>query len=212
MPRYRLCTIVGASDPLGIIFQGIRTGSEPLRKEARPFGPALCQLLSNPAEEPTQASTNRRSHASLQSTCQPRALHMTRIASRTARACLGTASSTLCFCASDPRGIRPQGGHTGMKTEKSAATPPRFAEDPRTSCKCAARAMPFFAGHHRTTEAGPIRLSIASTPGACAWATPFCLVLAKTGDIILFFQFKHTDDLYESQYRRVFYSYYCRSE
>ena len=36
-------------------------------------------------------SLNRHSHASLQSTCQPRALHMTRIASRPARACLGTA-------------------------------------------------------------------------------------------------------------------------
>ena len=31
-------------------------------------------------------------------------------------------------------------------------------------------------------------------------------------EIILSFQFKHTDGLYESQYRRVFYSYYCRSE
>ena len=90
-PRYRLCTIFGASDPLGIISQGIRAGLEPLRKEARLFGPALCQLFSNPAEEPTQASTNRHSHASLQSACQPRALHKTRIASRTARACLGTA-------------------------------------------------------------------------------------------------------------------------
>ena len=58
-PRYRLCTIFGASDPLGIISQGMRTGIEPLRKEARLFGPALCQLLSNPAEEPTQSSTNK---------------------------------------------------------------------------------------------------------------------------------------------------------
>jgi len=49
-PRYRLCTIFGASDPLGIISQGIRTGSEPLRKEARLLGPALCQLLSNPQQ------------------------------------------------------------------------------------------------------------------------------------------------------------------
>ena len=49
-PRYRLCTIFGASDPLGTISQGIRTGSEPLRKEARLLGPALCQLLSNPQQ------------------------------------------------------------------------------------------------------------------------------------------------------------------
>ena len=41
--------------------------------------------------------------------------------------------------------------------------------------------MPFFVGHHRTTEAGPIGLIIASTPGACAWATPLCPFLAKTG-------------------------------
>ena len=49
-PRYRLCTIFGASDPLGTISQGIRTGSEPLRKEARLLGPALCQLLRNPQQ------------------------------------------------------------------------------------------------------------------------------------------------------------------
>ena len=98
-PRYRLCTIFGASDPLGIISQGIRTGSEPLRKEARLLGPALCQLVAQqPAAEPTQASTNRHSHASLQSTCQPRALHMTRIASRPARACLGTAQHLFFRC------------------------------------------------------------------------------------------------------------------
>ena len=57
-PRYRLCTIFGAPDPLGLMSQGIRAGIEPLRKEARLFGPALCQLLSSPAEEPTQASTD----------------------------------------------------------------------------------------------------------------------------------------------------------
>ena len=31
-------------------------------------------------------------------------------------------------------------------------------------------------------------------------------------EIILFLQFKLTDDFYDSLYRRVFYSYYCRSE
>ena len=97
MPWYCLCTIFCDPDQFGNIPQGIRTGIEPLRKEARLFGPALSQLLSNPAEKPNQASTNRHSHASLQSTCQPRALHMTRIASRTARACLGTAQHLLFF-------------------------------------------------------------------------------------------------------------------
>ena len=52
-PRYRLCTIFGAPYQFGDMPQGTRTGIEPLRKEARLFGPALCQLLSNPAEEPT---------------------------------------------------------------------------------------------------------------------------------------------------------------
>ena len=58
-PRYRLCTIFGAPDQFGDMPQGVRTGIEPLRQEARLPGPALCQLLSNPAEEPTQASTTR---------------------------------------------------------------------------------------------------------------------------------------------------------
>ena len=55
-------------------------------------------VAQQPAAEPTQASTNRHSHASLQSTCQPRALHMTRIASRPARACLGTAQHLFFRC------------------------------------------------------------------------------------------------------------------
>ena len=58
-PRYRLCITFGAPDQFGDMPQGIRTGIEPLRQEARLSGPALCQLLSNPAEEPTQASTTR---------------------------------------------------------------------------------------------------------------------------------------------------------
>ena len=38
------------------------------------------------------------------------------------------------------------------------------------------------------------------------------LSMGFSRDIIMFFQFKHTDGFYESQYRRVFYSYYSRSE
>ena len=41
--------------------------------------------------------------------------------------------------------------------------------------------MPFFTGHHRTAGAGSSRLILASAPGVCAWATPFCPFLAKTG-------------------------------
>ena len=73
--------------------------------------------------------------------------------------------------------------------------------------------MPVFAGQHRTTGAGPSGLILASPPGVFAWATPFCPFLAKTGGsrwdffaIYFFFQYEHTDGLYESQYRRVFYS------
>ena len=57
----------------------------------------------------------------------------------------------------------------------------RFAEGPRTACKFAVRATPFFAGHHRTTGAGPTGLILASAPGVSARATPFCPFLAKTG-------------------------------
>ena len=53
-PRYRICTIFGAPDQFENMPQGIRTGIEPLRQEARLSGPALCQLLKHPAEEPTQ--------------------------------------------------------------------------------------------------------------------------------------------------------------
>ena len=64
--------------------------------------------------KPPQTDMFAPGHASLQSNCQPRALHMTSIASGTARACLGTDSAPLSFGASDPLGIMPQGRHTGM--------------------------------------------------------------------------------------------------
>ena len=95
-PRYRLCTIFGSPDELGNMPYGIRTGIGPLRKEARLFGHALCQLLNNSAEEPTQASTIRHVRSGprqLVVILPARALHMTSIAWRTARACLGTASA-----------------------------------------------------------------------------------------------------------------------
>ena len=41
--------------------------------------------------------------------------------------------------------------------------------------------MPFFAGYHRTMGAGLRGLILPSAPGVCAWATPFCPFLAKTG-------------------------------
>ena len=72
--------------------------------------------------------------------------------------------------------------------------------------------MPFFAGHHRTTGAGLRGLILTSAPGVCAWATPFCPFLAKTGGsrwdrvaIFFFFQFDHTDDLYGFQCWRLIY-------
>ena len=51
--------LFGASDQLGVMPQGIHAGIESPRQEARFAGPALCQLLRNSAEEPTQASTTR---------------------------------------------------------------------------------------------------------------------------------------------------------
>ena len=48
-----------ASDQLGVMPQGIHTGIESPRQEARFVGPALCQLLRNYVEAPTQASTTR---------------------------------------------------------------------------------------------------------------------------------------------------------
>ena len=49
----------GASDQLGAMPQGLRTGIESLQHEGRFAGPALRQLLRNSAEELTQASTTR---------------------------------------------------------------------------------------------------------------------------------------------------------
>ena len=54
------------------------------------------------------------------------------------------------------------------KTEYSAATTARFAVLPwilGPRAKIAARATPFFAGHRRTTGAGPNGLILASVPG-----------------------------------------------
>ena len=46
----------------------------------------------------------------------------------------------------------------------------RFAVGPRTACKFAARATPFFAGHRRTTGAGPSGLILASASGVSSHA------------------------------------------
>ena len=54
-PRYRLCTIIGAPDQFGDMPQGIRTGIEPLRQEARLSGP--CLLYTSPS--PRDLSTSR---------------------------------------------------------------------------------------------------------------------------------------------------------
>ena len=133
--------------------------------------------------KPPQTDMFAPGHASLQSNCQPRALHMTSFASRTPEH-VSVLSQHFCFCASDPLGIIPQGRHTGMKTEPSAARTARFTVLPRDhgpratlrqeQCRSS-------QGHHRTTRAGPSGLILASAPGVCAWAAPFCPFLAKTG-------------------------------
>ena len=113
-------------------------------------------------------------HASLQSNCQPRALHMTSIASRLARACLGI-DSAFFSGASDPLRITWYAPGKAYRNEDgifSGHDSPicRFAVGPRTACKIAARAMPFFAGHRRTTGAGPSGLILASAPGVSSHA------------------------------------------
>ena len=63
--------------------------------------------------------------------------------------------------------------------------------------------------------AGLRGLILPSAPGVCAWATPFCPFLAKTGGsrwdrvakYIFFFQFDHTNDLYGFQYWRLIFKY-----
>ena len=138
-PWYRLCTIFGAPDPLGIMPQGIRTGIGPLRKEARPFGPALCQCSATPQRsrpKPPQTDMFAPSHASLQSNCQPRALHMTRIASRTARACLGTVSAPFVWCFRPAWNYAPGQAYWNEDGIISGQDSPicRVAEGPRTPC------------------------------------------------------------------------------
>ena len=87
------------------------------------------------------------SHASLLSVCQPRAPHLTNIAPRAARACLGS----VFFGASDQLGIMPQGRHTGIETGQSVTKKPVLPFSRgfhRTSCSFAEGVRPFFAGHH----------------------------------------------------------------
>ena len=112
------------------------------------------------------------SHASLQSNCQPRALHMTRIASRTARACLGTVSAPFVWCFRPAWNYAPGQAYWNEDGIISGQDSPicRFAVGPRTVCKFAARATPFFAGHRRTTGAGPSGLILASAPGVSSHA------------------------------------------
>ena len=72
--------------------------------------------------------------------------------------------------------------------------------------------MPFFAEHHGTTGAGPSGLMLAlapeSLPGPLRSAPSLRKQAALDGifrDIFrFFFQYEHTDGLYESQYRRLF--------
>ena len=111
-------------------------------------------------------------HASLQSNCQPRALHMTSIASRLARACLGTDSALFFWRFRPAQNYAPGQAYWNEDEIISGPDSPicRFAVGPRTACKFAARATPFFAGHRRTTGAGPSGLILASAPGVSSHA------------------------------------------
>ena len=198
--------------------QGIRTGIEPLRQEVRLSGPALCQLLCGPAEEPTQASTTRyvRSpgRASFLSTYQPRALHLTSIAPRAARACLVTVSSTFFLVLPTGSELCPRAGILESRRNNQRPRKPVFrlprVHGPRTNCgkgQAVLRGTSLDYGSwskRAYSNLGSRSLwlghSVLPLPCENRW-----LSMGFCRDII-FLQFEHTDGIYGSQYRRL--SYY----
>ena len=191
--------------------------SNPCEKEARLFGPALCQLLSNPAEEPTQASTNRHSHASLQSTSQPRDLHMTHIASRTARACLGTAQHLFVFWCFTPARTwarrRAYWNEDGIISGHSSPINQIISGHTSPFCRGFTDLVLICGKSHAVLRATSSDYGSWSnwayysfdSRGLCLGHSVLplpCenrrLSMGFSHEIILFFQFKHTDGLYEA--------------
>ena len=156
------------------------------RREVRPADPALCPLRCNFAEELIRASTNRpaRSALSQHAVILPASRFASHsIAPPAASASPGTESAFFFWGFRPAQNYAPGQAYWNEDEIISGHESPfcRFAVGPRTACKFAARATSFFAGHHRTTGAGPTGLILASAPGFSARATPFFPFLAKTG-------------------------------
>ena len=147
--------------------------------------------------------------------CQHRATHFTSNAPRAASACLGTVSAPFFLCFRPARNYAPEQAYSSRHGIISDQESPfcRLAEGPigrrANSPKESGRSSRDMIG---TMGAGPSGLILASAPGVRAWATPFCPFLARTGGSrwdfcrdYIFPQFEHTDGLYGSQYRRLFF-------
>ena len=171
--------------------------------------------LQRSRPKPQQPDLFAPRYASMLYICQPRAPHFTSNAPRAASACLGTVPALFFWCFRPARNYAPGQAYWNRDGIISDQESPfcRFAEGsigPRANLrKESGRSSRDIIG---TTGAGPSGLIIASAPGVRAWATPFCPFLAKTGGSrwdfchdYLFFQFEHTDGLYGSQYRRIFF-------
>ena len=105
------------------------------------------------------------------------------IAPQTASACSGTTSASFFLVLHTSLEVCPRAGILELRRNNHQPRHPilPFCCGPRTACKFAARAAPFFEGHNRITGAGTQGLILASAPGVSAWVTPFCPFLAKTG-------------------------------
>ena len=165
--------------------------------------------LQRSRPKPQQPDLFAPRYASMLYICQPRAPHFTSNAPRAASACLGTVSALFFWCFRPARNYAPGQAYWNRDGTISDQESPfcRLAEGsigPRANLREeSGRSSRDIIG---TTGAGPSGL-LASSPGARAWATPFCPFLAKTGgsrwDFIAIYE--QTDGLYESQYRRLFY-------
>ena len=85
--------------------------------------------------KPPQRDMFAPGHASLLSFCEPRALHVTSIPSRTARACLGTVSAPFLWCFRHARNYAPGQAYWSEDGIISGNSSPNccFAGGPRTT-------------------------------------------------------------------------------
>ena len=155
---------------------------------------------------------------------------MTRIASRTARACLGTAQHLFFWCFRPARNWAPGqaywnedgiiSGHTSPISQIISGHTSPFCRRSTDLVLICGKSHAVLRGTssdygswsnwaYYSLDSRGLCLGHSVLPLPCENRR---LSIGFCRDIILFFQFKHTDGLYESQYRRVFYSYYCRSE